>query len=198
MTILAPFESTRRHVCVLFAIKALNVEAKVLEDSTDLAVATFTDADHDVGLIRWVDGYIAGLRWTILEFDTCGNGTRLVRTQRLVEHGLVYTENSVAWVHQTICKLTIIGEQQDPRCISVKAANREEARFKTHYIEHRSTTLFVAGCRDHVLWLVERDVRQVLIPRDRLAVNRDHVVDLNLGAQLCYNATVDLDRTRAD
>ncbi len=198
MTILAPFESTRGHVCVLFAIEALDIEAKVLKDSTDFAVATFTDTDHDVGLIRRVDGYVAGLRWTILEFDSCGNGTRLVRTQRLVQDGLVHAKNSVAWVHQAICELTIIGEQQDSRCIAIKAANCEEARFEAHYIEHRGTTLFVAGCRDHVLWLIEHDVRQVLIPRNRLAIDRDHVVDLNLGAKLCDNTTVDLDRTGAD
>lgn len=198
MTILAPFESTDGHVCVLFAIEALDVEAKVLEDSTDLAVATFTDTDHDVGLIRRVDGYVAGLRWTILEFDTCSDATSLVRTQGLIQDGLVHTKDSVAWVHQTICELTIIGEQQDSRCIAIKAANREEACFEAHDIEHRGTTLFVAGCRDHVLWLIEYDVRQVFIPRNRLTVDRDHIVDLDLGAQLCDNTTVDLDRTGAD
>lgn len=191
VTILAAFESTRRHVCILSAIKALDVEAKVLEDSANLAITTFADTDHYVGFIRRVDGYFARLRWPILELDTRGNSPRLIWTERLIEHGLVDAQNAVARVHQTVCELTIIGEKQHTCSVPVEASHGEETCLQTDNVEDGCAPLFIAGRRDDILWLIEHDVGKVLVPRDWLTVDRDHVVDLDLGSKFNNDATVD-------
>jgi hypothetical protein len=94
-------------------------------------------------------------------------------------------------MHESVCQVTIIGEQKDPCCVSVKSPNWVYAftNFGFDHIHDRLATLFITGCRNGVFGFVHKHVFEGL-KTDGNIVNNDEIGGHDTRSKFGYDLTI--------
>jgi hypothetical protein len=95
---------------------------------------------------------------------------------------MVFLLEPVAWVHDAVGKLPVVGEQQETRRVAVEPAHGIHALGHLHEIHHRPPVTLIAGGSDVSAWFIEEDVSLGLRPNE-FAVYPDHCfLGIHLGS----------------
>ena len=140
-----------------------------------------------------------GMDFTVVERDAVGNLLHVMSRQFLVEVDVVYLLLQELRVSELRSQVTVVGEEEHTRRVTVETADRIDA-FRTsvlHEIHHGLTLLRVVAGRHIVLRLVQEYV-DLLLDVDQLVVEDDLIRAQHLRTQLCDNLAIDPDNTRLD
>lgn len=115
--------------------------------------------------------------------------------RRAVNQDAVLLVDRKPRMRQAVCKVAIVGQQQQPFTVGVEAPHGKDAHVVWYQIDNRRTVMRVARGRNDADGLMEHQVAMRLSRRrhvDNLAVHGDHVrVGIRARSELPHDAPID-------
>jgi hypothetical protein len=111
---------------------------------------------------------------------------------------VVFLVQSVAGMHDPVCNVAVVGQQEKTFGISVQAPNGVDPFRYVHEIHHRSSVTFVTGRGDVSARFVQQQVAGALAFQE-LAVDTDHGSNrIGFCAELGHDLAIDADAPGRD
>jgi hypothetical protein len=139
-------------------LQASDLGADGIPEPADFAIAPFHDRDRVPGVSagRFTDDQVREPRRSILELNPLEQRFQLLVADLTANPAEIFPIDLAGWVHHSVGKLAIGGQQQQAGRIEVEASDRDPAPLvgPRQAIEDRTAALRIAAGRDLALGLV--------------------------------------------
>jgi len=173
-----------------------------LAHAPHLAVATFVDRHAEDRAVRIACDHAdpsGSAQPPGLEAHAALQPAQLTLGGLAVDPHPVVLLDPVAWVHQMMRKIAVIGEYQEAAGVGIEAPDREHARTGGQELPNRAPTLRVAQSRNHTDRLVEREVAERGRTGQQATLDLDAIlVGLDQCSRLSHDRSVDADHARSN
>ncbi len=197
---LSPPHAGCREARVVDPLEVDDLVAERLKHAADLPVATFVDTKPDFVTIR--KRHVCG-------FFRCGNAIveryapshhiDLMGLDRIFRAHAIELVDLIARVHESMCELSVVGEQEYAYRVAIETPDREQAVFlfprDVDEIHHGSPVTWIVRRRDGIGRLVDKDV-EVSMGRNPAAVHLHLILVGDVRGEFPDDGAIDLDLAR--
>jgi hypothetical protein len=156
-------EGTNAHTGQLF-----NRNACVIHDPPNNVIHPLVQRNREENSITGFAQHAELVGNNLLAFNRNATSDPLehARVRALRGEDVIFLFKPIAWMHDAVRQLTIIGQEEQALSFPIKSADRVEAFFGVDEIHDGASTAFVAGRGDVAARLVEHHVAAFLRPDD--------------------------------
>jgi hypothetical protein len=170
------------------------------QDAADLAVLSFAQRDIDFGatFAHFANGGAVDPRDPFSQIDTSLKPSHGLLFDLSGHDDEVGLGNAMLWMRQTLCKLSIVGQENQSSARGVQSADRKQTGLGWHQIDHARASFGIAVGAQDAGWFVDGIVDGA-VPFQGLAIDEDfRFVGIDFDTHLRDDLAVDFHATLGD